>query len=178
MISSNQSSSFDILEIDNLSYKYPLLTCAQVEGFMVVTLIGSAITNAIGAVISLYYVFLHKTATVSRKYTQVPMTDHYSGFVWSTREKSLQSTIGARDWGVFWVDLRSQYHAMNTNGIKKLRLYPDLQKQISNGKISHSQDLGRTSFLYESQLQVFEHEHHRSFTIIHKLLPISSIKVE
>lgn len=81
MISSNQSTSFDILDVYSQSYKYPQFKCAQVQRFMVITLIGSAITNTLGAVISLYYVFLHKTATVSHKYSQVPMTEHYSGFV-------------------------------------------------------------------------------------------------
>lgn len=65
----------DLIDVHSQAYQYPSLTCSQVTKVLVPALIVSATANVIGAVVSLYYVFLHKTSTFSHKYFQVPVTD-------------------------------------------------------------------------------------------------------
>ena len=67
--------SFDPIDVLSQTYQYPSLTCSQVTIVLVIALIISAGANVIGAIVSLYYVFLHKTSTFSHKYSQVPATD-------------------------------------------------------------------------------------------------------
>lgn len=67
--------SMDIIEVNSEKYEYPTLNCLQVSSLLAIALIGSAVANATGTVISLYYVFLHKTSTVLHKYSQVPAGD-------------------------------------------------------------------------------------------------------
>jgi hypothetical protein len=65
----------DLIDVHSQTYQYPSLTCSQVTIVLVIALIVSATANVIGAVVSLYYVFLHKTSTFSHKYSQVPAAD-------------------------------------------------------------------------------------------------------
>ncbi len=69
-------SSMDLIDIGGQPYRYESLDCSSVTGILVIALIGSAVANAFGVVISLYYVFLHKTGTFSHKYSQVPASDY------------------------------------------------------------------------------------------------------
>lgn len=71
----------DIIDVDSQIYQYPSLSCVEVTGLLAITLIGSAVANAVGVIISLYYVFLHKTETLSFTYSQVPSYNNSANYL-------------------------------------------------------------------------------------------------